>query len=443
MIHQKELEVLDIYLDSINARHDPLPDQHKIIDFLVGKEKIKQLGKDIAENGLSPIENIAVIESENGHYIAIEGNRRLCALQLLNDPSKHPSSAASFARWAEKSNFVPSRIICTVFDSREEADVWIERKHQGEQDGIGPKNWNPKAKDRHYSRKSAKGSRNALAVSLIDYAAEQGMLDKSYENRIITTAQRYLGNPYFRKTMGIVSSRSEPGVKINCDFDQFDKALEVFITDLIDGKKVSSRTDAKAWEEYARELIEDGIAPKLTQTSRKLEDRNKSEKPKFNNSPIEPKDTKSRNNRNPESRKYLIPSDFRLRLHQKNLKKIFDELRTLEIDQFPLAGAMLARVFLENIYELYYEKITGKTKGKDKIHVLLMKIIAILEADSLSKAEKNALGALKTIQSNEEKVLSPKSLGANAHGGVYPNSRELKREFDNIESIIKFMLEKI
>lgn len=66
------------------------------------------------------------------------------------------------------------------------------------------------------------------------------------------------------------------------------------------------------------------------------------------------------------------------------------------------------------------------------------KIIKIIESDdTLSKNEKNALGALRRIQANEMNVLSPKTLGANAHAGHYPNAKELKREFDNISSIIK------
>ena len=72
---------------------------------------------------------------------------------------------------------------------------------------------------------------------------------------------------------------------------------------------------------------------------------------------------------------------------------------------------------------------------------LFPKIIKEIEPDSsLTKSERNALAALKRVQSNELNVLSPKTLGANAHAGIYPDPTQLKREFDNIVEIIKYML---
>ena len=104
-----QIQVLDIYLDTENPRHEHIDDQEKIIEYLVSKEKIKPLAKDIASNGASPIELFAVLEDGNGRYIALEGNRRLCALILLNDPMKSPNSDRSYFQKLAKS--MSSRII--------------------------------------------------------------------------------------------------------------------------------------------------------------------------------------------------------------------------------------------------------------------------------------------------------------------------------------------
>ncbi|MBR0414618.1 MAG: hypothetical protein IJI67_06080, partial [Clostridia bacterium] len=52
-------------------------------------EKLVVLAKDIIDNGLSPIDSIAVIplEDNNGFYEVCEGNRRICVLKILQNPT--------------------------------------------------------------------------------------------------------------------------------------------------------------------------------------------------------------------------------------------------------------------------------------------------------------------------------------------------------------------
>ncbi|MCU7846467.1 MAG: hypothetical protein KZQ89_00420 [Candidatus Thiodiazotropha sp. (ex Lucinoma kastoroae)] len=98
------LNVLDIYLDSQNPRHEPIEDQEKIIAHLINKEKVKSLARDIAQYGLSPLESFAVVKDAADNYIAVEGNRRLCAATLLNDPELAPSSHVSYYKNLAKSS---------------------------------------------------------------------------------------------------------------------------------------------------------------------------------------------------------------------------------------------------------------------------------------------------------------------------------------------------
>ena len=72
------------------------------------------------------------------------------------------------------------------------------------------------------------------------------------------------------------------------------------------------------------------------------------------------------------------------------------------------------------------------------------KVITHIEKDNnLTKVESQALGALKRVQSNHNNVLSPHTLGANAHASHYPNATELKREWDNISAIVEYMLKRM
>lgn len=468
-----ELNVLDIYLDKQNPRHDPINDQAEIIKHLVKNESIKVLAKDIATNGLSPIELFAVVKDESKNYIAVEGNRRLCALTLLNDPELSPvGDVVYFKRLKTDDANIPSKVSCIQFATREDADIWIERRHEGEQKGKGTKQWSSDQKTRH-NRRLLKSDPNALANSILEYASEAGLLPSVREDKILTTASRYLGNPDFRKTIGVVSSRSEANVVINVPHDEFDKVLERFCNDLIDdASAVSSRTKKDDWEEYARQLIQEGIAPVTRSENRRLEDKyqkvdNKTQAQPNNvqtpnqdagqTSGSDPSgadhndkgtvnsktENSSRTNKHPDGRKYIIPSDFKVSINNRILKRVFEELKSIEVDNQTLAVALLCRAFLENLYSLFHEKVDGHYGG-DKTHIVMEKVIRLIEADShLSKTELNALGALKRVQANQNNVLAPKTLGANAHAGHYPNATELKREWDNISDILIYMLRRI
>jgi len=469
-----ELNVLDIYLDKQNPRHEPIDDQDEIIKQLIKTEQIKKLASDIAKNGLSPIELFAVIKDKSDNHIVVEGNRRLCALTLLNDPLLSPDSHIKyFTDLSKKHTNFPSKVKCQSFANREDADIWIERRHEGQQDGIGTKQWEADQKTRHNVRRE-KPDKNALAQSLLDYSTENGFLSVDKKNKILTTATRYLGNPTFREAIGIVSNRTEPVVYINVTYDEFDVVLQRFCTDLNENI-ITSRSKKEDWENYARQLIQEGVAPIARTKTVKLADRPAKTNPAgntlsngaasddtaSNNNPTSNEDNEessgnnqgagnasgsgsnNKNKKHPGARKYIIDSDFRPTINNRILRRVFQELKTIEVDNQTLAVSLLCRAFLENLYSEFYEKVGG-SHLTDKTHVVMNKVINLIELDkqNLTKAEKSALGALKRVQSNENNVLSPRTLGANAHAGHYPIPSELKTEWDNIAAILIYMLKR-
>jgi hypothetical protein len=469
------LNVLDIYLDDENPRHEPITDQNKIFSYLVKDELVKPLAKDIAEQGLSPIDLPAVIQDEKGRYIALEGNRRLCATKLLHDPSRAPSDSKNyFKKLAKEATAIPLQVRCIVFDGREEADVWLDRRHNGQQGGIGVKDWDAEQKSRRNQRHN-KTDQNTLAQSILDYAREQGFLE-TIQKRIVTTAARYLGNPYFRTSAGIVSSRSEAKVVINVAHLDFEKFLKVFCVDLVKGERVSSRSKKTQWEEYARTLMAEGAITSKIVTDRYLGDRVQYVQPgsnkgavesteqntgatesSTNNSAIDNSNTSTgstqveekggssgKGTQNPDKRKYVVPSNFRPRIENKILRRTFQELATLPVDEMTLAASLITRVFLEKTYHLFYEAVQGNYLTNVKTHVVVEKVIALIEPDSsLTKSEKGALAALRALSSNKSHALSPHTLGAHAHATYYPDAIQLRREFDNISPIIEYMLNRI
>ena len=440
--------MLDIYLDTKNPRHNPIDDQNEIIKYLISKEKVKELAKDISSHGISPIELFAVLDDGNGKYIALEGNRRQCALILLNDPMRSPNSDRTyFQRLADSMPSPITEVDSVVFNSREEADPWIDRRHEGQQDGIGIKQWDATQKTRRNLSRKLK-DRNALSQALLQYAVESKYLSQDETERILTTATRYLANPFLRKTMGIVSKSNDPDVAINVSSDDFDRVLEKFCKDLIDEESgVSSRSKKADWENYAKNLAQEGFAPSANCPDHKLSDRRNSNG-EVNENNGGGQDPGGRMNPDPDKRKHIIPSSgFSAKIKDNNLRRALGELKKIPVQKFPLATAMVCRVFLERTYLLFYEKRQGggPVVIPPKTHLLLKKVVDQIEQDkkALSRPEKEALNALKRVQSNETNVLSPRTLGANVHLAHYPNPAELNREWDNVQAILLYMLKKI
>lgn len=91
MVARLDVEVDRIFLDQANPRHKLYQSQDEVIDYLCQHESILSLARDIAKNGLNPIEQFALLpdddaEDDASTYIVAEGNRRICALKLLHDP---------------------------------------------------------------------------------------------------------------------------------------------------------------------------------------------------------------------------------------------------------------------------------------------------------------------------------------------------------------------
>src|SRR4029079_1880107 len=82
-----------IFLNLETPRHEPVTTEAGAIERLCAKEDVPALARDIVLHGTNPLELIGLIqvdarktEESNPSYFAVEGNRRVCALKLLNDP---------------------------------------------------------------------------------------------------------------------------------------------------------------------------------------------------------------------------------------------------------------------------------------------------------------------------------------------------------------------
>jgi hypothetical protein len=251
-MNRRNIKIVDLYLDLKNPRQET-SSQEEAIDWLCEHEKIDELASDIVENGLSPLELPAVLKNEENYWNTLEGNRRICALKLLLEPELSPNLKTKnrFLKLKVKWENPIQEIECVCFSTREESDIWLDRLHIGQQDGLGRVKWNPAQIQRR-----SDSPENKRALMVLDYCIKNNWVSASSIDNKLTTATRYLNNESFRNSLGMGESISALTHR---------RPLNIFVTDLItnpvDGS-VSSRADKVKIENYGNSLL--AVAENLT-----------------------------------------------------------------------------------------------------------------------------------------------------------------------------------
>lgn len=247
------VEIGRIFLDLENPRHEPYENEAQVIDYLCRYENVMPLAKDIAANGLNPLELLAIMPdgpSRKGvkqSYIVAEGNRRLCALKLLADPDRAPANMRKTFEALADSWSGLEELTCRVFSDRDAVRMWLSRIHEGEQGGVGRKKWNA-----DQTARFSGDTKNKVALGILDYAETQGFITAEDRKGKLTTVQRYLANSHVREALGIDSSDANNICRIRSKPD-FDLLIRKFLGDLARGY-VNSRTTREQHVAYAREL---------------------------------------------------------------------------------------------------------------------------------------------------------------------------------------------
>lgn len=348
--------VLDLLLNRENPRHVPKDNQPEVIEYLLRDEEVMNLARHMSVHGINPLEVVAVFPDEDGNLIVAEGNRRICAAQLLTDPKKAPeNSRARFKALAEKSRDV-SQVNIALFPDYATAQPWLQVLHDGEQDGVGRRRWKPAQKARATTSKST----DALAVALLDYAEENGIIGVSEREAIrVSTATRYLANPAVRQAMGLLSMATSDKVVIDggLGIDWFADVLRNFFAGIQSGK-LHSRSVTKEWVAYADEVARDFPRPAILARSEPIEIA-----PSFDETADPPKAARPTKAR-------IVPPETRFiarsapvvaglnKLGSFKLSSLYHSLTSIRLDEHPALLTTGSWVFLETVCAVH-----GLTSG--------------------------------------------------------------------------------
>ena len=427
----------NVYLDNTNPRHDPIDNEPDIIAHLLGKEMVRKLAEDIASKGISPLDRLGVTAhpTADDSYVAVEGNRRLCALKLLADPEKAPTEAMRkvFRGLKAKMSSPIKQVDVAVFDTRADARHWMRVRHEGELDGVGTRRWESHQITQFNTGEGSSDNPNVLAREMMEYAQHRNLINAHDRAKISqTTLTRFLSNPVFRHAIGITSNKE---LRTDVPQAEFDKALNKFLLDArTQGSPVHSRTSAGDRKAYAQKLIRDGYTP----TTRGVADaRLHPDTGKIDSQPGTGQKQK-RDNRSPDKRPTIIPSDFQCHIKDPVHKRIYDELKMINAQDFAFSGAYLLRAFIELTTRAYLKK--HKQPLKAELHVLIGNAADHLQGAGVPAKE---LKALRIMAKERDSAYSPESLGASVHGSITPTRVELNRYWDNMAGGLHHMLERI
>lgn len=227
--------------------------ESEVIEYLCRNENILPLAKDIVANGMNELELIGLIPDENSDddapaFFVAEGNRRVCALKLLLDPDRAPAKLRKgFEQLAAGWAGMPL-LQCALFEDRESVDIWLSRIHDGEQGGIGRSKWDADQSQRHSG-----STKNKIAMHVLDYAEESGLISKEARKGKLTTATRYLTKKPVQDAFGLNVSDLEK-IRTTKSKSDFDTLLGKFVADLQSNHANSRAKGSAVFEAYGREL---------------------------------------------------------------------------------------------------------------------------------------------------------------------------------------------
>jgi len=450
----------NLKLDSTNPRHPEFESQREIIEWMTSGggrigEKLVVLAKDIAAFGLNPADRVMVMadDKEKGQFTVLEGNRRITALKLLNNPDLAPTK-----EWQKRfsklrpSDYSPIKnIVCTVFDDEEKAFHFIELRHLGESGGAGIVPWEAEQKARHDQRLHRK-SRHHKALAILDFIRNVDGIDTKTKDLAgegfpITTLDRILSDKEFRDFLGLLLN-SDGEICFRIEPREAIKPISKVIMDFGSGKKNVRHVINKKEREQYKNTFKDNAVPDhskvLAKPVRVVEaDTLLTAKARMGS-------VGKRHYGDPRDRKYIVIPGTNLPIDPRyfnRARRVFEELKRLEIrdrhgrPHFPNAGILLIRLFIEMSVDLYIQqhKFNHPSPTGWKDIPLTERTKAVLrDLETTKKLDQQEAKVINKALSNVNKVSNPNSLNDFAHNpNQIPHPNDL---YDVWDTYTKFLL---
>ncbi|MBU1385433.1 MAG: hypothetical protein KKE77_09540 [Alphaproteobacteria bacterium] len=465
--------VVDLLVDEDNFRLEPNANQPAALKAMLKRQgrKIVALAEEIQDRGLSAGEFVWLAPDprpENaGKYVVCEGNRRVTALKILNEPALADGTPweKRFRELGQQFKESPVRQVRAVlYASVDAARPDVYRRHTNDQDGRGLEAWDPFAQDR---ANKAIGRRRTLSMVVMEHLTTstiEGLADGVGIRDRTTNADRMFGtfSEEFSSEYGIKIRAIAPHIDLGPDPARAEEILWAILrasdvaVDAIKskGQRVAILKDLLAEIDPPEAGVTDEERPaagdrseesdRADHTSGNSGARSREGKPGGLSTDREGADATSseedanatgRNpRRDPLTRKTLAPTDRRNTLHVSGNRLIglYNECRGADVASRPNSAAMLLRVFLELSCEAYLEHIgarppSGRSDWSDFGIQLETKVKKVLDKIDHDRTAKDLADAHNGLSEDRTQSHSIRSLHRAMHDRNHvPDAHQIK-----------------
>lgn len=441
----KTIRITNLWLDLDNYRFEHQESQRDAINRMVKeyKDNLYNLAYDIMVHGLNPTDKPLVIAhpTDEGKYIVLEGNRRITTLKILINPNLIEDHKTLYNKFVKLHNdykkALPSTVECGVCEDRDEANIWIERKHSKGLNGMGTQQWNSIQKLRFEEKTVGKAS---MTLQVINLLTQSPLVDESVKEHMdtlkVTNLERLISDPEVRQAIGI--SKKKDG-RLYSDIDQ-----KIVVEALVDIVKDVMNPDFNVKNVYHKEDRRAYLRQKFGEEGMPNTIDNRTEAWSFAE-PMRPSDekqadkTKKEKKKAPRQRATLIPRDCHLPIPYPRLAAIFKELRRLLVSSSSNTVAIMMRVFLEMSVDVYLEAMEllpeGKLTANDTKDTLNKKVTKVVDHLKATNAgNRDTLKGMEMAINNRSSCMSIETLNAYIHNHrLAPIASSLQTEWDNVQ----------
>lgn len=434
-----QLSVADLLVDPMNPRFEPVSHQNEAIVAMIENQgaKLIELAKDILENGLSPMD-IIMIQQHGAQWIVREGNRRVVALKLINEPSLIPNDNQKLKREFQRLNTDASlglvgSVQCVIVDDEEAAQRWIQLKHTGENKGVGTVEWDGQQTERFRARVTGVQSKHlSFLESIIDHPDIPSAIREKFSNIKSTNLSRLLGDPDIRTAMEIETEKDRYSVS------RIGSLLLLMLEDLISEFSVTRiyhKTDRKQYLSELRDRATD------IEQFHDVTVQQKTDSEEGNTVQSKADETKAAIQRAPSSfpinRVCLVPRNQNFGIQHPRLTRIFNELKQMNCINYSNAVAVLFRVFVELSLDNYISvKGVSGLHANSKLHQKVSAVAVYMESHAIMT--NNELRIARQMADGETNNHSIKTFHAYVHNlTVTPSAVDLKKAWEDISPFIR------
>lgn len=460
----KEIDVEQLILDEQNPRFivPPNPSQQSIVDYLIDYEEVVKLAMSIRDNGgLFAGERVIVYE-EDGKYVVLEGNRRVCACKILLNPNLLSNRMLATIGTIETTvtnslKEAINKISVDIMPNRISAQSSLAAKHI---EGI--KRWSTISKYKFVSLEFDAG-RSIEEISRVTGLTQTKIKSGLKEYRLIDYALRlsYWTEQEREKYLDlqeIKTSRFTRLFSAKTNDENKLKLREIIGLDYDEKYQLLTDLDKESFDniifivaqaafnpEYCPKFNTRSTYEDIPQLMKFFEDKNindmsKEEKDNKSVVTVNKDDKKSKKDAGSiytSKRSVLIPNDFMVTCKVTKINDIIGELKRLNFNYSVNAQAVLLRVLVELSVKYYLTQSNEADKIDEKN--LEGTYCAALEIMRRNKAISNAEHKNLTQIRKNNQVFNVFN-GYVHYDSVVPNRDILIYYFDNLRKLIEICL---